>query len=52
MNIHEAIETLSDLISHWHAIGAIFDEEAYDAHKAIEALEEYIRINEGGSSND
>lgn len=52
MNVHEAIESLVQLIDHLNWQGVLLDDELVDANAAIDAISTYIKINEGGSSND
>lgn len=52
MNVHEAIEALVQLIDNLNWQGVLLDNELVDANAAIDAISEYVKINEGGSSND
>lgn len=52
MNVHEAIESLVQFIDHLDLQGVLLDGEFTKANDAITAISEYVRINEGGSSND
>lgn len=52
MNIHEAIEILSDLTNYWASIGVLLSDEEQMVNDAIKTVEEYVRINEGGTVND
>ena len=52
MNVHEAIEALAQLIDNLNWQGVLLDNELGDANAAIDAISEYVKINEGGSSND
>ena len=52
MNVHEAIEALAQLIDNLNWQGVLLDNELVNANAAIDAISEYVKINEGGSSND
>ena len=52
MNVHEAIEALVQLIDNLNWQGVLLDDELTEANDAITAISEYVKINEGGSSND
>lgn len=52
LNVHEAIETLVQLIDNLNWQGVLLDDELVDANAAIDAISTYVKVNEGGSSND
>lgn len=52
LNVHEAIETLVQLIDNLNRQGVLLDDELVDANAAIDTISTYVKVNEGGSSND
>jgi hypothetical protein len=52
LNVHEAIEALAQLIDNLNWQGVLLDKELIEANTALDAISTYIKINEGGSSND